>query len=481
MRCALGSCSVARPQNSQPSVAQSATAVIESAARSAGAEPCALLKFGELALKGRNRDRFTAQLERNLRQLTSGIGRLDVRYRGLSFLAFAPPGRLEAMIDAALRVPGLSVVQPALRAESTPDAATRLAIELLRGSDGSSFAVRARRREEGAPLSSGEAARVVGAGVQSALGLDVDLDDPDVEVHIELGAQETFASVDRLRGVGGLPVGTSGAALVLLSGGIDSPVAAYRMMKRGLRCAFVHFSGQPLTGPESAYKAYALAARLSRFQSASKLFVIPFGLAQRSLANSGAGRFQVLAQRRLMVRVADALAEREGHDALVTGDSLGQVASQTIRNLDVVERAASLPLLRPLLDRDKDEIVGEARALGTYDVSVLPDEDCCTLLAHPRAVTWAREDPLLEIERRADVSALTDELIGKARVLVPRVEDRPSADSDGHASATREGGRPTGGSATRTAAATSARSSFGAPPPRRRPASARPPRATSCP
>jgi tRNA uracil 4-sulfurtransferase len=441
---------VVRPEKSAASIAESATAVIESAARSAGAEPCALLKFGELALKGRNRDRFTAQLERNLREMTSGIGRLDLRYRGLSFLVFAPPGRLEAAIDAAIRVPGLNVVQPALRAESTPDAATRLAVELLRGRDGTSFAVRARRREDSSPLSSGETARVVGAGVQSALGLEVDLDDPDLEVHIELGARETFVSVDRLRGVGGLPVGTSGDALVLLSGGIDSPVAAYRMMKRGLRCWFVHFSGQPLTGPESAYKAYALAARLSRFQGASNLFVIPFGLAQRSLASSGAGRFQVLAQRRLMVRVAGALAEREELHALITGDSLGQVASQTIRNLDVVERAASLPLLRPLLDRDKDEIVAEARALGTYDVSVLPDEDCCTLLAHPRAVTWADEDPLLEIERRADVSALADELIGKARVLVPQVEGQPVATSDGHAKATREAARSIGGAAVRT-------------------------------
>ncbi len=206
-----------------------------------------------------------------------------------------------------------------------------------------SFAVRARRREKSFPVGSMDIARLVGATVNDELGLAVDLSRPDVELHVDAYARELFVSVDRLRGAGGLPVGTSGRALVLLSGGIDSPVAAYRMMKRGLRCDFVHFSGQPLTGPESAYKAYALVGRLNRFQGRSRLFVVPFGLAQRLLASSGAGRLQVLAQRRLMVRVADALARREQCEALVTGDSLGQVASQTLRNLEVVEGASTLP------------------------------------------------------------------------------------------------------------------------------------------
>jgi tRNA uracil 4-sulfurtransferase len=234
--------------------------------------------------------------------------------------------------------------------------------------------------------------------------------------------EDVYVSAERMRGAGGLPVGTSGRALVLLSGGIDSPVAAYRMMRRGLRCDFVHFSGQPLTGPESAYKAYALVARLARFQGRSRMFVVPIGLAQRLLASSGAGGLQVLAQRRLMVRVAAALADREGCHALVTGDSLGQVASQTLRNLEVVQGATSLPLLRPLLDRDKEEIIAEAQRLGTYEISILPDEDCCTLLAPRRAVTWANPDSLAEIERRVDVETVVDELVGKARAMWPRLD-----------------------------------------------------------
>src|SRR5207253_7351238 len=153
---------------------------------------------------------------------------------------------------------------------------------------------------------------------------------------------------------------SSGRALVLLSGGIDSPVAAYRMLKRGLRCDFVHFSGRPFTGPESIYKSYAQVARLDRFQTGSRLFVVSFGQAQRRLATAGAGRLQVLAQRRLMVRAACALARREGAQALVTGDSLGQVASQTLHNMAVVDDASVLPVLRPLVAWDKAEIIREA-------------------------------------------------------------------------------------------------------------------------
>jgi thiamine biosynthesis protein ThiI len=325
----------------------------------------------------------------------------------------------------ATEVPGLSVVQPALRIEPSTEHAARAAVELVRPLTARSFAVRSRRRDKNFPVTSMDVARLVGAVVKHELGLAVDLTHPELELHVEAYEHEMFVSVDRLRGAGGLPVGTSGRALVLLSGGIDSPVAAYRMMKRGLRCDFVHFSGQPLTGPESAYKAYALVGRLSRFQGRSRLFVVPFGLSQRLLASSGAGRLQVLAQRRLMVRVADALARREQCEALVTGDSLGQVASQTLRNLEVVEGAATLPLLRPLLDRDKSEIIEQAERIGTFETSILPDEDCCTLLAPRRAVTWTDPEPLIELERRVDVETVVERLVEQALLMWPRLE-RPA-------------------------------------------------------
>jgi thiamine biosynthesis protein ThiI len=403
-------------------VSQTAADRILRATGPADAAPSVLLLFGELALKGRKRSTFAAALQHNLSRALREVGEVELQRRGSSFLVLPPPEGVARAVEIATEIPGLSVVQPALRVEPAVEAAQRAAVELLRGLPVRSFAVRPRRREKSFPVHSMEMARVVGATVKDALELRVDLTHPDVELHIDAYERELFVSVDRLRGAGGLPVGTSGRAMVLLSGGIDSPVAAYRMMRRGLRCDFVHFSGQPLTGPESAYKAYALVSQLNRFQGRSQLLVVPFGLAQRLLASSGAGRLQVLAQRRLMVRVAEALARRSECEALITGDSLGQVASQTLRNLEVVEGASSLPLLRPLLDRDKYEIIEEAQRLGTFETSILPDEDCCTLLAPRRAVTWTEPEPLIELERRIDIESVVERLVEQALVMWPRTE-----------------------------------------------------------
>jgi tRNA uracil 4-sulfurtransferase len=383
---------------------------------------CVLLKFGELALKGRNRPRFVAALERNLRRATADLGPIEVRHRGGVFVVSGEMSQSD-LVERCLRLPGVSVVQPALRCERDATAAADAAVELLGDLTGRTFAVRATRRDKRFPLRSIELARLLGDAVRVRLGLDVDLSNPDLELFVEVDHKDMLVSVERLRGAGGLPVGTSGRALVLLSGGLDSPVAAYRMMKRGLRCDFLHFSGRPFTSPDSIYKAYALVGRLDRFQGGSRLYVVTFGQAQKRLATAGAGRLQVLSQRRLMMRVGSALGERLGADALVTGDSLGQVASQTLPNLAVVEEAAQLPLLRPLIDRDKSEIVDAARALGTYEISILPDEDCCQLFSSKLAVTRGHADDLRQIERTADIEELVDTLVESAELHHPRLEE----------------------------------------------------------
>jgi tRNA uracil 4-sulfurtransferase len=392
----------------------------------ADAQHCVLLKFGELALKGKNRPLFVGALERNLRRAAEGLGPLEVRHRGGVFVVTGGEPQDE-LVRRCVALPGVSVVQPGLRCERDPTVAVDAAVELLRDRPGRTFAVRARRRDKRFALRSVELARLIGDAVRVRLGLEVDLSNPDLELFVEVDAKELLVSAERLRGAGGLPVGSSGRALVLLSGGLDSPVAAYRMMKRGLRCDFVHFSGRPFTGPDSIYKAYALVGRLDRYQGDSRLHVVTFGPAQRRLATAGAGRLQVLSQRRLMVRVASALAGRLGSDALVTGDSLGQVASQTLPNLAVVEEAAEVPLLRPLIDRDKAEIVDIARALGTYEISILPDEDCCQLFSSRLAVTRGNPDDLRRIERTADIEELVEELAASAELFKPRLEEPEAA------------------------------------------------------
>jgi tRNA uracil 4-sulfurtransferase len=384
-------------------------------------ESCVLVKFGEMALKGRNRKLFVAQLERNLRRAV-GPG-AELRMRAGAIAVLAPMERSE-LVTRARDVIGISVVHPAVILDKDPEVAARAAVELLGDSGADTFAIRARRRDKRFPLSSRELAILTGQAVVDGLGMRVNLDQPDAEVHLEVDEHEIFAYTDKLRARGGLPVGVSGRAVVLLSGGIDSPVAAYRAMRRGLRCDFIHFSGEPFTGPESVYKAYAHVRVLDRFQGHSRLFVIPFGTAQRALAAAGAGRLQVMAQRRLMVRVAAVLAAREEAGALVTGDSLGQVASQTLPNLAAVEEASPLPLLRPLVALDKAEIIAEADQLGTLEISHLPDEDCCKLFASRLAETRADPRALRRLERLTDAEEAAERLVSAARLVSPG-DDEP--------------------------------------------------------
>jgi thiamine biosynthesis protein ThiI len=386
---------------------------------------CVLLKFGEMVLRGRNRGRFYDALQQNVRRSLRDLGPLELRQRGGVLAVFAP-GRDEQLLERARDVLGVVLVHPAVVVDKTPEAAARVAVDLLRGKEGS-FAIRARRRDKSFPLNSQELAVLAGQAVVDELGIRVDLGAPDHELCLEVDRNEIFAYTERIRGRGGLPVGTSGRALALLSGGIDSPVAAYRMMKRGLRCDFVHFCGRPFTGPESIYKSYAQAASLDRFQGRSRLHIVTFGKAQRRLAAAGAGRLQVMAQRRLMVRVAAELARREGAEALVTGDSLGQVASQTLHNMRVVDEASDLPVLRPLLGWDKSEIMREAEDIGTYEVSILPAEDCCTLFASPLADTRVHPRRMAELESRLEVAQLVEELIDAAELVRPRRDERPVA------------------------------------------------------
>ena len=391
-------------------------------------EPCVLLKLGEIVLKGANRKQFERLLDANIRRAMDDLGigvRIWHRY-GVILLRAADDGLTEAGAAAAVDkvaerardIMGVSRVCRAVRVAKEPAVAIDAAVALMAGKSGS-FAVRARRRDKRFPLTSAELAIQIGTRIQHEYGYPVNLKHPDVTVFVEVDQAEVFVYTDGRPGQGGLPVGMSGRALVLMSGGIDSPVAAYRMMRRGLRCDFLHFSGMPLTGPESVYKAYGLMHQLDRFQCGSRLFVVAFGKTQQRLAASGASRLQIVAQRRLMLKTGEALAARLGAAALVTGDSLGQVSSQTLTNLTALDDAVGLPILRPLIGQDKVEIMAEARQIRTLALSELPDQDCCTLLTPRHVETRARVDDLRRIEARLDAADLAEELAGLAQEYTP--------------------------------------------------------------
>src|SRR2546430_549126 len=286
----------------------------------AAGEACVLLKLGEIVLKGGNRQQFERMLQSNIRRAIRDIG-IPVRFwqrDGVIVIRAAQDTPAPVAASAADKVAerardimGIARVCRAVRVAKDPAAAVGAAVTLMAGKTGS-FAVRARRRDKRFPVTSAELATRIGARVQQEYGYPVSLSRPDTALFVEVDQREVFVYTDGHPGQGGLPVGMSGRGLVLMSGGIDSPVAAYRMMRRGLRCDFLHFSGMPLTGPESVYKAYGLMHQLDRFQGGSRLFVVAFGKAQQRLASSGASRLQIVAQRRLMLKTGEVLAGRPG-------------------------------------------------------------------------------------------------------------------------------------------------------------------------
>jgi tRNA uracil 4-sulfurtransferase len=405
--------------------------VTEPAAPRPGAsmhEPCVLLKLGEIVLKGRNRQQFERLLHDNIRRAVRGLG-VGVRVwqrEGVIVLrvAAAEDGEFGAQTAADLvaermsQVMGLARVCRAIRVAKEPEAAIEAAVQLVAGRSGT-FAVRARRRDKRFPVTSAQLAVMIGSRIQQEYGYPVNLRSPDTTVYVEVDQHEVFVFTEGRPGQGGLPVGMSGRALVLMSGGIDSPVAAYRMMRRGLRCGYLHFSGMPLTGPDSVYKAYGLVRQLDRYQGDSRLYVVAFGNAQRKLASSGAGKLQIMAQRRLMLKTGAALAARLKATALVTGDSLGQVSSQTLTNITALDDAVRLPILRPLIGMDKTEIISEARRIETLAISELPDQDCCSLLTPRQVETRARIEDLRRIEARLDADDLAEELAAAAQMHLP--------------------------------------------------------------
>ena len=411
-------------------------------------EPCVLLKLGEIVLKGKNRQQFERLLADNIRRAIRDLGfPVQLRQREgvivLTLAAGQPPGAAragaappaggtvsavsdpaaaEAAVDLLAErmstVMGIARVCRAVRVAKDPEAAIAAAVHLTAGRAGS-FAVRARRRDKRFPVTSAELARLIGTRIQQEHGYPVNLSRPDMTVFVEVDQSEVFVFTEGMPGQGGLPVSMSGRALVLMSGGIDSPVAAYRMMRRGLRCSFLHFSGMPLTGPESVYKAYGLVRELDKFQGGSRLFVVAFGRAQQRLASSGAGRLQIMAQRRLMLKTGEVMARRQRATALVTGDSLGQVSSQTLTNITALDDAVTLPILRPLIGLDKMEIMAEARRIRTLSISELPDQDCCSLLTPRQVETRAKIQDLRRIEARLDVDDLAEELAAAAQEHTP--------------------------------------------------------------
>jgi len=376
-----------------------------------------VVHYQELALKGKNRPWFLGRLVRNLRR---GLSDLDVQsvraLMGRIEVVLGPGASRDEVGERIRRTFGIANFSYARRTPLDLDVIASSILEDLGDRTCNSFRVSAKRADKRFPLTSPQVEREVGGRIKQARDWRVNLDEPELEIHVELLTDQAFYFFGKERGPGGLPTGTAGRVVCLLSGGIDSPVAAHRIMKRGCTATFVHFHSYPILSRASQEKARQLVQLLTRWQQRSKLYLVPFGDIQQQVVLAVPPPMRVVIYRRLMLRIAQAIARTRGALALVTGDCIGQVASQTLENLAVVEQASDMPIFRPLIGTDKSEIMAEAEKIGTYSISIVPDQDCCTLFTPRNPLTRARLDDIQAAEQSLPIEEMVARALSSAEI-----------------------------------------------------------------
>ena len=375
------------------------------------------MKTHEVALKGKNRPWFMRRLTGNLRKATQGTGVQSV-WQGhmLVGLTLSEEEQWPAVAERVKDCFGVAKFFKAYEVAADLIIVKDVLKSLLASRDFNSFRITANRADKRFPVRSDEINRDLGAYVKELTGARVDLTKPDLEIFLDVLPTGILLYFEELSGYGGLPVGVSGETMAMLSGGIDSPVAAWQMMKRGCRVSFAHFHSYPLVDMSSIEKAGELAHHLTRHQYGSRLFLIPFGDIQKRIIVSTDPAYRVILYRRLMVRITELLARRHDAKAIVTGESCGQVSSQTLDNMAVIDEASSMPILRPLVGFNKEEIVNVARIIGTFPISTLPDQDCCSLFVPRHPETRGDLKTVFRLESTLPIDDLVQAAIDKTEM-----------------------------------------------------------------
>lgn len=365
-----------------------------------------LLKYGEIALKGLNRPMFEQRLLRNLSQALAPIGRFSIR-KSQSMIYVEPLEDaidMEEAIARMRRVFGIVNICPAVSCEKDMDSIAKTTIACLREMDtaGRSFKVEAKREDKQFPLNSPQICQQMGGCIlKNVDGLHVDVHNPDILVQIEI-RKKAYIFTEKYSGAGGMPVGTNGKAALLLSGGIDSPVAGWMISKRGVALDAVHFHSHPYTSDRAKEKVIDLAKIISVYTGEIRLHVVPFTEIQLAIIDKCPKNYLTLIMRRVMMQIAERIAGQGGARALITGESIGQVASQTMESLAVTDNAVHMPVFRPCIGMDKEEIVQISKRIGAYETSILPYEDCCTIFVPKHPKTRPELDEIIGAEKALD-------------------------------------------------------------------------------
>jgi tRNA uracil 4-sulfurtransferase len=377
-----------------------------------------LVHYSEVALKGKNRTWFVGRLVRNIHGALAGLHVKEVRTPiGRIEIVLAQDEMLPEALDRLKRVFGIANYSVATRVPTDFEGMAEAIVSRLPPKESANtFRVHVRRADQKYPIPSPELARDLGSKVWYARGWKVDLEHADLVISVEIVPGAAFVFMGRQAGAGGLPTGTGGRLVALLSGGIDSPVAAWRMMRRGCYVTLVHFHSAPFLSNVSQEKARRLAEVLTRYQLRSRLYLVPFGELQRQITLSVQGDLRVVIYRRMMLRIAQRIAFNVRAKGLITGDVVGQVASQTLDNMTAIDRASQLTIFRPLVGMDKEEIIADAQRLGTFDISIVPDQDSCTLFTPRHPETHAKRHSIDQAELTLPVDTMVDSAVANAVV-----------------------------------------------------------------
>lgn len=385
-----------------------------------------LIRYGELALKGKNRDQFEDALARSVKSVLRSFFKIKVR-RSYGRMYVELHGEdAQAVMERLKRVFGISSFSPTIQVEQDADVIKEKALELIRQlqPEPKTFRVETRRADKRFPIGSMDMNRLVGTHILRNLpAIKVDVHQPETVVYIEIRAEGTYISCETIPGPGGLPVGSAGKVMLLLSGGIDSPVAGWMVMKRGVTLEAIHFHSPPFTSERSLEKVRDLAHKLTKWGGTIRLHVVPFTDIQTAIRERCPSDYLITIMRRFMMRISERIARENQALALATGESLGQVASQTLESMNTINDVVDIPILRPLIALDKTEITTISRRIDTYELSILPFEDCCTIFTPKNPVTRPKPYMAARFEEKLDVDAMVEDAIN--RTVVEEITSKP--------------------------------------------------------